>query len=113
MRRASARRSSDARRLLTTLSAKSISRAAADRLPAPTILTNVRSSGMSLSMWASPYFPFGEYFLHPNAGRFPSQEELKCIQADRATSGRPSHFRQTEPLRIDAANSPWQEHRSL
>ncbi len=58
IRHTSARRSSVDSRLLTTLSARPISRLAADRLPAATIRTKVRSSVMSSSMPPS-HFPIG------------------------------------------------------
>ena len=66
IKRVPVRRSSAATRLLTTLSAKSISRAAAERLRAATALTKVRNSFISSSMKTSGHFPLRGDFLHSN-----------------------------------------------
>src|SRR5258707_15388666 len=85
MRRTSVRRSSIASRLLTTLSARPISRPAADRLPAATIRTNVRSSVMSSSMPASRSFPIDGEYLQFAQDNIPHRVGLVCRQSKGAT----------------------------
>ena len=99
--------SSVARRLLTTLSARPISRPAADRLPAPTMRTNVRSSGDVVQHARLSYFPIGGEYLQSAEDNIPHREGLGCRHQKGATNDQPCrqsfHLSRRETLRTVGA----------
>src|SRR4051812_18740909 len=108
MRRISVRRSSIASRLLTTLSARPISRPAADRLPAPTIRTNARSSLTSSSMATSRSFPIRGEYIQLTQANIPDRDGLGLQGGERSKpminpAGNHFHPNRRETLRTVGA----------
>src|SRR4051795_4726073 len=108
MRRISVRRSSIASRLLTTLSERPISRPAADRLPAPTIRANARSSLASPSMATSRSFPIRGEYIQLTQANIPDRDGLGLQEGERSKpminpAGNHFHPNRREPLRTVGA----------